>query len=239
MDETKDIALILSAMSEVEPDGPDDHCVVLFSGGMDSATLLYLAIQKFGKDNVHPVSFKYASKHNKFELEAGQKLLDHLGMKRTVFDLTGAFEGSHSHLLLSGGDVPDSHYTDAVASQTVVPGRNTIFLSVAAGFAESQNIRFIYFGAHAGDHTIYPDCREDYVDSIHETLSLSSDGGLDVRAPFVRINKNDIASIGAELGVPWELTRSCYKNQEKPCGTCPTCVERIEALGSIGVTEDY
>ncbi|MDR2820648.1 MAG: 7-cyano-7-deazaguanine synthase QueC [Desulfovibrio sp.] len=215
-----------------------NKAVVLFSGGMDSTTLLFQAAAQF--DHVTAMSFRYGSKHNRYELKACDKIMAHMNnaAEHRVVDMTGAFEAFKSALLTSGGDIPEGHYNAGNMKLTVVPGRNLMFLSVAAGYAESVGARTVLIGVHSGDSHIYPDCREPFIRAAAETISRSSDGRVHLLAPFVNINKKDIAAMGQTLGVPWQLTRTCYKDQEEPCGKCGACTERNEALGAIGIIEN-
>jgi 7-cyano-7-deazaguanine synthase len=120
---------------------------------------------------------------------------------------------------------------------TVVPGRNLIFLAVAAGLAESIGAEKICIAAHHGDSHVYPDCRKAFIGAAAEAVAQSTEGRVRLEAPFIGMSKKEIAALGKSLGVPFALTRSCYKNQENPCGKCGTCVERGEALAAAGLVE--
>ncbi|MDR2850855.1 MAG: 7-cyano-7-deazaguanine synthase QueC [Desulfovibrio sp.] len=219
-----------------------NRAVVLFSGGMDSATLLFQAATQF--DHITALSFRYGAKHNAYELEACDRILKHMTsrgistpIEHRVIDMASCFTGFQSNLLKGGGAIPEGHYAAETMKLTVIPGRNLMFLSVAAGYAESVGASSVLIGVHLGDSHIYPDCREPFVKTAAGAIAFSSDNRVTLLAPFVNSTKNEIARIGQILSVPWHLTRSCYKDQELPCGKCGTCTERIEALGSIGVVE--
>lgn len=214
--------------------------VIALSGGMDSSTLLGVLLHE--GFSVNCCLFKYPSKHNDFELSGALKVIEHYESKgfiinHTILDLSQVFSLFSSNLLRSGGEIPEGHYQQENMKLTVVPGRNAIFTAVMAGYAESIGAEAIYLGVHAGDHAIYPDCRPDFIDSIGETVRLSSGGKVDVIAPFIGINKSEIVQIGIEENVPYELTRTCYKNQTTACGCCGSCNERIEAFELAGIKD--
>jgi 7-cyano-7-deazaguanine synthase len=207
---------------------------------MDSATALFLCLEEYGREKVLALSFRYPSKHNAHELRAARNILKYLGPRapaHRIIDMTSCFEGSKSHLLRGGGEIPEGHYAADTMKLTVVPGRNLIFLSVAAALAESLGAEKICIAAHHGDSHIYPDCRQPFLRAADEAIALSAEGRVRLAAPFAGMGKNEIAVQGKRLGVPFALTRSCYKNQQRPCGKCGTCTERREALAAIGIVE--
>ena len=141
-----------------------------------------------------------------------------------------------SNLLQDQGEIPEGHYEDGNMSKTVVPGRNAIFITIMAGYAESIGAGTIAVGVHAGDHHIYADCRPDFINSMTRTIEDSSDGTVTLEAPFLSYTKLDILKIGYALTTPfpYELTRTCYKDQELSCGSCGSCNERLEAFRFLG-----
>jgi len=212
-----------------------ERVVIALSGGLDSSTLLGVLLHD-GKE-VHCALFKYPSKHNPFEMESALNVIDYYKQKGfpvyfKIFDLTGVFTHFHSNLLMNGGDIPEGHYQQENMKLTVVPGRNAIFATIMAGYAESMQINKIYLGVHAGDHAIYPDCRPDFIESITKTILLSTGGSVYVHTPFINLSKAHIVAIGNTLNVPYELTRTCYKDQPIACGKCGSCNERLEAFES-------
>ena len=209
--------------------------VVLLSGGMDSVTALYSA------DRDHEVmatlSFDYGSKHNAREIPFAAWHSAKLGVRHEAVDLgfvDGLFE---SDLLNSGGEIPDGHYEEESMKRTVVPFRNGIMLSIAAGVAESIGAEGVVIAAHAGDHAIYPDCREGFMRPMAEAMKAGTYAGVDVIRPFIDLDKAGIVAEGMGLGVDFSMTWSCYKGGEKQCGRCGTCVERIEAFDDSGVAD--
>ena len=202
--------------------------VVLVSGGMDSVVALHDA--KHAHDVVVGLSFDYGSKHNDREIPFAKYHCDHLGIPHEVIDL--GFMNTHfeSALLQSGEAIPDGHYEEESMKQTVVPFRNGILLAIAAGFAESRGAEGLVIAAHSGDHAIYPDCREDFMKTMGDAIQLGTYAEMTLLRPFITMRKEDIARRGAELGVDFAQTWSCYKGGTIHCGTCGTCVERQEAF---------
>lgn len=209
--------------------------VVLCSGGMDSVTALHWARREHDVRAV--LSFDYGSKHNASELPFATAHARALGVRHVVVPL--AFIGEHftSDLLQSGGEIPEGHYADDNMKRTVVPFRNGIMLAVAGGFAESVDATGLVIAAHTGDHTIYPDCREDFMRAMGDALRLGTYAGIELLRPFIALTKGQIAAEGARLGVDFARTWSCYKGGAVHCGKCGTCVERREAFLQAGLID--
>ena len=212
---------------------------VLLSGGMDSVTALYHSAA--AHEVTHALSFDYGAKHNHCELPRARHHAEKLGVPHTVIALPCIGEHFTSDLLHSGGAVPDGHYEEESMQRTVVPFRNAILLSIATGFAESRGAEALVIAAHAGDHTIYPDCREPFMQAMSEAMRLGTYAGVQLLRPFIALTKAQIAARGAALGVDFAQTWSCYKGGPRHCGTCGTCVERREAFQLCGLTDptDY
>ncbi len=210
--------------------------VVLVSGGIDSVVALHDVVRA-GHAVVAGLSFDYGSKHNHREIPQAAEHCRDLAIAHHVIDL--AFIGKHfsSDLLRSGGEIPEGHYEEENMQRTVVPFRNGIMLAVAAGFAESREAGGLVIGAHSGDHAIYPDCRADFMQVMGEAMRLGSYAGIRLLRPFIDMRKEDIVTRGAELGVDFARTWSCYKGGEAHCGRCGTCVERREAFELSGVED--
>lgn len=202
--------------------------VVLCSGGMDSVTALHWAHREH--EVVAAVSFDYGAKHNHREIPCAAAQAKLLGVRHEVIRLDFVDRLFASNLLRSGGAIPDGHYAAENMKQTVVPFRNAIMLSIACGFAESVGGEGLVIAAHSGDHTIYPDCREDFMQAMADAMRLGTYAGIRLLRPFIAMNKAQIAAAGAKLGVDFARTWSCYKGGEIHCGTCGTCVERREAF---------
>ena len=209
--------------------------VVLVSGGMDSVTALYDAGDKHNV--VGSLSYFYGSKHNRRELPFAAFHAKRLGVPHTCMRLDFIGDFFQSDLLESGGSIPEGHYEEESMKRTVVPFRNGILLSIAAGFAESVGANGIVIAAHAGDHAVYPDCREDFMISMAEAIRGGTYAEVELIRPFIRMTKAEIAQRGVELGVDYSQTWSCYVGSEMHCGRCGTCVERREAFLNAGIPD--
>jgi len=209
--------------------------VVLCSGGMDSTVALHDAHQRHQVLGV--LSCDYGSKHNHCELPFAASHARKLSLPHRVIRLDFVRDLFSSSLLTGGGEVPDGHYAEDNMRQTVVPFRNGIMLAAAAGFAESIGAEAVVIGAHAGDHAIYPDCREDFMLAMGDAIEKGTYAGVRILRPFISADKAEIVRAGTRLGVDFAETWSCYKGGETHCGSCGTCVERREAFLLAGVPD--
>ena len=209
--------------------------LVLLSGGMDSATALVKMIKS--GDEVETISFNYGSKHNAREHQHALKLCAHYGVKNTLVRLPFVDELFKSDLLSSGGDIPHGHYADESMKKTVVPFRNGIMVSIAAGYAESIGFDQVVLSNHSGDHAIYPDCRSEFKDVMGLAVQYGTDKKVKLHSPFSDIDKTSIAKIGGLLEVRYDLTWSCYEGGDTHCGKCGTCYERKEAFRDAGIKD--
>ncbi len=209
--------------------------VVLCSGGMDSVTALHWAHRE--QTVVAAVSFDYGSKHNPREIPFAAEHATKLGVRHEVVPLHFMNRLFASDLLASGGDIPEGHYEAENMKQTVVPFRNAIMLSIATGFAESIGAEGLEIAAQGGDHAIYPDCREDFMRAMGDSMRLGTYANVQLLRPFIAMTKGDIAALGAKLGVDFAHTYSCYKGGAVHCGKCGTCVERREAFADAGLKD--
>lgn len=213
--------------------------VTTLSGGLDSVTLAH-ALAAEGHDLI-ALSFHYGQRHAK-ELDRAARCAVRLGAEHHEVDLrpVGALL-SGSALTDAAVEVPEGHYTDASMAATVVPNRNAIMLSVAVGVAVARGAEAVATAVHAGDHTIYPDCRPAFIEAIEHEARVANEGfiaaGFRVLAPFLHLSKSEIVHRGAALGVPFEETWSCYLGEELHCGRCGTCVERREAFERAGLPD--
>jgi 7-cyano-7-deazaguanine synthase len=208
--------------------------VVILSGGMDSTTLLCYALKQ-GKDVV-ALSFDYGQKHRK-ELEYARNTCIETSTPHKVVDLSILNDLAPSSLTRADQPVPEGHYAAENMKATVVPNRNMVMLSLAVSYAIGVGATEVWYGAHAGDHTIYPDCRPDFLEAMINAALLCDWHPITIAAPFLNLSKGDIAKIGKDLGLDYSKTWTCYNGREKPCGKCGACVERKEALTEAGFTE--
>jgi 7-cyano-7-deazaguanine synthase len=210
--------------------------VCLYSGGLDSTTLLWSL-----RPNVKALLINYGQRHA-VELVHAAKLCNTFGIDYETADLSGINRLIHKGSQSGDELPPDGHYAEETMKTTIVPNRNSIMLSVAVGWAVATGCKEVYFAAHAGDHTIYPDCRRQFIDKFAEAMiEANLWNPVLVRAPFVLMNKSDIVKLANNLGVPFQMTWSCYKGDKIHCGKCGTCTERREAfqLADINDTTEY
>ena len=220
--------------------------MVLSSGGVDSTTALGLAIQKYGREQVIALSLSYGQKHEK-EIEAAKAVAAYYGIEQLFLDLSKIFQYSNCSLLKQSDEkIPEESYAEQIREtegetpvSTYVPFRNGLFLSTAASIALSKGCQVIYYGAHADDAAgfAYPDCSPVFNEAMNQAIWEGSGHQLKIEAPFVNINKAEVVKNGLKLGVPYELTWSCYEGGEKPCGKCGTCIDREAAFAANGVAD--
>lgn len=206
---------------------------IILSGGMDSVTLLH--------DKKHEIAlaitFDYGSNHNAREIECAKWQCEKLGIKHIIIPLAFIKQYFTSSLLQGANAIPDGHYADENMKSTVVPFRNGIMLAIACGIAESNNLTSVLIANHAGDHAIYPDCRQEFITNMSNAMRVGSYIRVSIDAPYTNITKSDIAKIGAKLGVDYSHTYSCYRGGDVHCGKCGTCVERKEAFRDAGIED--
>jgi 7-cyano-7-deazaguanine synthase len=218
------------------------RAIVLLSGGMDSSVLL--SHMKFEDYEVTALSVDYGQRHER-ELASAQAIAEAASVPLVRLELAVAlapiFMHSKSSQVNSDIAVPHGHYAAESMKTTIVPNRNMLLLSLAGALAESvrgqEEACVIAYAAHAGDHAIYPDCRPSFYGACNRTIEEATDYWVKLYAPFGNITKTDIAKRGAQLGVPFELTYSCYEGRDLHCGLCGTCVERKEAFKDAGIAD--
>ena len=207
--------------------------VIIYSGGLDSTTLLYEERERVAL----AVTFDYGSNHAAREMACARLHCARLGIEHVVIDLA-FFKQHFSSSLLNGADaIPDGDYADSNMRSTVVPFRNGIMLSIACGLAESRGLKRVLIANHGGDHAIYPDCRPQFVAAMDAAMQAGTYDGVQLVAPYTDISKADIVRRGAQLGIDYGETYSCYKGGEHHCGTCGTCTERREAFLEAGIPD--
>lgn len=216
--------------------------VVLLSGGMDSSVLVHHVARAMGACPVYALSYHYGQRHSR-ELECAQWQARQAGVAaHQVIDIRfmGEMLKGGTTLVHDGADVPDLAALapeDMAQPPTYVPNRNMMLLSIAAAFAEAHQVYDVYYGAQAQDEYGYWDCTRDFLQRVNAVLALNRRRPVTIHAPFVDRKKADIVRHGLELGVDFAHTWSCYRGAERPCGTCPTCVERLKAFAEAGVAD--
>ncbi|TDF38453.1 7-cyano-7-deazaguanine synthase QueC [Alteromonadaceae bacterium M269] len=212
--------------------------VVIFSGGMDSFTILNKVIQQ--GDVPYALSFNYGQRHKK-ELDYAARACEILGVKHKIIDISAINELIGGSSLTDDIEVPEGHYEEESMKQTVVPNRNMILLSMAVGYAVSIGAPDVYYGAHSGDHAIYPDCRPEFVNAMNDVCAIANYESVNIKTPYIHNSKIEILTDGLKMGLDYGLTWTCYNGQEKACGKCGACQERLEAFKENGATDplDY
>lgn len=207
--------------------------VIIVSGGLDSITLLYDKAETIAL----AISFDYGQNHSRKELPYAEYHCQKLGIPHITIPLTFMHQYFKSSLLEGAEAIPEGHYEEENMKSTVVPFRNGIMLAIATGIAESHELKRVYIANHGGDHTIYPDCRPEFIDAMDKATSAGTFVDVRVEAPYTNISKADIVRRGTALGIDYAKTWSCYKGSEMHCGKCGTCVERKEAFADAGVED--
>ncbi|GGA73705.1 7-cyano-7-deazaguanine synthase [Neiella marina] len=208
--------------------------VVIYSGGMDSYTVLNRAI-KDGKE-VHALTFNYGQRHVK-EIDVAKGVCDRLNVPHQVIDIRAINALLAGSSLTDDIDIPEGHYEEESMKSTVVPNRNMVLLSLAIAYAVSIKAEAVYYGAHSGDHAIYPDCRPEFVEKMKEVSLLANYEPVDIVTPYLHKSKIEILTDGLSMDLDYSETWTCYNGREKACGKCGACVERLEAFAENQATD--
>ncbi|BES69187.1 7-cyano-7-deazaguanine synthase QueC [Marinobacter nanhaiticus D15-8W] len=211
-----------------------EKVVVIYSGGMDSFTLLHRA--RAAGHEVHALSFNYGQRHVR-ELECAETVCKALGIPHKVVDMSPMASLMTGSALTDAIDVPEGHYEEDSMKATVVPNRNMILLSLATGYAVSVDAQTVWYGAHGGDHAIYPDCRPEFVEKMDAVCRVANYEPVRIEAPYMKLDKGQILAEGLALDLDYSQTWTCYNGREKACGRCGSCVERLEAFASHGLKD--
>lgn len=225
--------------------------VVLLSGGVDSATCLGIAVERYGSENVKALGITYGQKHA-IEQESAQKIADYYGVELYHLDISNVMQYSNCSLLKqSTEEVPEKSYAEQMEENgtgrvsTYVPYRNGTMLSVAAAFADSvfpgRSVK-IFYGAHADDAAgeAYADCSVDFIKAQNEAIKIGTYGNIELEGPLATLNKTGVVELGLSLKkpVPYYLTHSCYNGVPGGCGKCGTCIDRLAAFAANGLMPD-
>jgi len=211
-----------------------EKAVIIYSGGMDSYTVLHKALQQ----GVQPtaLSFNYGQRHKK-ELDYAARVCKSLNIPHTIVDISAINQLLAGSSLTDDIAVPEGHYEEPSMKQTVVPNRNMILLSLAIGHAVSIEANAVYYGAHSGDHAIYPDCRPEFVERMNDVSRIANYEPIDIVSPYLNNTKGEILADGLAMGLDYGLTWTCYNGREKACGKCGACQERLEAFSLNQATD--
>nr|MCR5193236.1 7-cyano-7-deazaguanine synthase QueC [Bacteroidales bacterium] len=207
--------------------------VIIYSGGLDSTTLLYEERERIAV----AVTFNYGSNHAARETKCAKYHCAQLGIEHLVIDLAFMKQYFNSSLLSGADAIPNGNYDEANMKSTVVPFRNGIMISVACGLAESRGLKRVIIANHGGDHAIYPDCRANFIAAMGGAMQAGTYEGVRLDAPYTHLTKTDIVLRGVRLGIDYGKTYSCYRGGERHCGTCGTCTERREAFRDANVPD--
>lgn len=210
--------------------------LVVCSGGLDSVTLAYKVASEGALTSL--LSFDYGQRHRK-ELDFAAHCAKKLKTPHIIIDLNHVGAHLTGSSLTDDIDVPDGHYTEDNMKITVVPNRNAIMMTIAFGLAVSQGADSVAMAIHNGDHSIYADCRPDFIAAFAKMQKIALDGLADIETytPFIYLTKTEIVKEGQKLNVPFANTWSCYKGKDQHCGRCGTCVERLEAFHLSGIED--
>ncbi|MEH6347329.1 MAG: 7-cyano-7-deazaguanine synthase QueC [Bermanella sp.] len=208
--------------------------VVIYSGGMDSFTLLNKVVKE-GFD-VYALTFNYGQKQVK-EVEIAKKACAQLGVSHKVLDISAINALMQSSSLIGSEEVPEGHYESESMKSTVVPNRNMILLSLAIAYGVDIKAGKVYYGAHSGDHAIYPDCRPEFVQKMNDVAGIANYEHVSIETPYLNSTKGEILKDGISMGLTYETTWTCYNGRDKACGKCGACVERLEAFSENNVTD--
>lgn len=212
---------------------PAKDSLIIYSGGLDSTTLLYEECERIRV----AVTFDYGSNHAAREMACARYHCEKLGIEHLIIDLNFIAKYFSSSLTAGAEAIPEGDYDESNMRSTVVPFRNGIMLSVACGLAESRHLDRVLIANHGGDHAIYPDCRPEFVRAMDEAMRVGTYKGVRIAAPYTHLTKADIVRRGAALGLDYQKTYSCYRGGEFHCGRCGTCCERRLAFKNAGITD--
>lgn len=206
-----------------------EKVVVIYSGGMDSFTILNQAIKEGVQ--VYALTFNYGQKHSK-EILFARKVCEQLSVNHRIVDISAIHQLLQSSSLTTEQVIPEGDYAESNMKSTVVPNRNMILLSLAIGYAVDIGASKVLYGAHSGDHDIYPDCRPEFVHAMNKVAQIANYSPVDIVTPFLNNTKAEILAAGLALGLDYGQSWTCYNGREKACGKCSSCLERLQAFKS-------
>ncbi|MGJ8513523.1 7-cyano-7-deazaguanine synthase QueC [Carnimonas bestiolae] len=209
---------------------PNQRAVVIYSGGMDSYTVLHRALRE--TDEVYALSFDYGQRH-RCELDVAERVCKQLGVPHKIVDISAIHSIIDSSALTDASQpMPQGDYDESNMTATVVPNRNMILLSLAIGYAVNIGAARCYYGAHGGDHAIYPDCRPEFVERMNSVAAIANYQSVELLAPYLHASKAEILGDGLTMGLDYTNSWTCYSGGEKACGLCGSCRERLAAFAA-------
>lgn len=211
-----------------------EKVVVIYSGGMDSFTVLHKAIEE-GKE-VYPLTFNYGQRHSK-EIVYAANVCKTLNVGHKIVDISAINQLMAGNSLTDDIDIPEGHYEEDSMKSTMVPNRNMVLLSMAIAYAVSLDAKAVYYGAHSGDHAIYPDCRPEFVEKMNDVSQIANYDPVDIVSPYIKVDKIGILTDGLRMGLDYGQTWTCYNGREHACAQCGSCQERLEAFEKNGVKD--
>lgn len=208
--------------------------ILIFSGGLDSTTLLYDLLDQ--GHEIFAITYYYGQKHLR-EIGCAKRICEKLNVDHKIVDISDLRDVMYSSLTAKEAKIPEGHYEDENMKLTVVPNRNMCLISIAVSYAIGKQADYVYYGAHSGDHAIYHDCRPEFVEKMNEVIKICDWRRVELKAPYLLLNKGDIVKKGIELDVDYSLTHTCYRGGDKACGKCSSCNERLEAFEKAGIED--
>ena len=214
-----------------------DQALVVLSGGQDSTTCLYWAIDKFGSDAVTSITFDYGQRH-RVELDCASKVAEYAGIENVIIPID-TFAALGGNALTDNIDVEDETAEGSTLPNTFVPGRNLVFLTFAAAYAWQRGIDHLVTGVAQTDYSGYPDCRDDAIQSLQQTLQLGMESSVVIHTPLMNLSKKETVQLAASLGRidAMSLTHTCYNGERPPCGHCAACVLRAKGFSEAGIED--
>jgi 7-cyano-7-deazaguanine synthase len=215
----------------------DDRALVILSGGQDSTTCLFWAMDRFGRDSVETLTFAYGQRHS-IELKAASAVAAHAGVPNIVLPINTFEAIGGSALTDLSVDVPQTTEAEALPV-TFVPGRNLIFLTFAAAYAWRRDIGHLVAGVAQTDYSGYPDCRRGTIDALEQTLALGLERPMKIHTPLMNLSKKQTVLLAEDLGAigVMALTHTCYNGRRPPCGECAACILRAKGFVEAGIAD--
>ncbi len=215
-----------------------EKALLVLSGGQDSTTCLYWALDRFGAANVSALTFDYGQRH-RIELECARKIAELAGVSHTCLPIDTFSALGGDALTDAGIEITNDANAESGLPNTFVPGRNIIFLTYAAAWAWPREIRHIVTGVAQTDYSGYPDCREETIQSLQQSLRLGMQSDIEIHTPLMHLSKKETVELARDLGAleAMSLTHTCYQGQRPPCGACPACELRAKGFAEAGIED--